>query len=397
MKILEFLGLRPTFHRFAARLLQAMPAESGEWKFDAERGSLMQPGGTEVSLHSLFMEYSSTGVFGRAAMIRKYADLAFSHSREIPELWVGAAKNIYPVVRSEFVETTLEIRSRASGATMDPIVFPLAGDLRIRLVYDFGSYVSYVKGEHLDTWAQPRAEVLERAVANLARLSKPSWLDSGRGYFSLASDDSYGESMLQLDSVVAGLPFAAHAVFLPCNRGILLAADQRSERGIAAMLAEASRCLREEPWPMSVTLCGRGPEGWQEFEPPASVATLAHTLFVQHRAENYAVQREELDALHEGSGRDVFVADCALLGNDDHWESYCVWSEGVKSLLPMTDTVALMPEGEDAEFVRVPWQRAIEICGPRMQQTAESPPRYLVDSFPGADEWSALSAHAITN
>ena len=205
MSILEFLGLRPTLPRFAARLVRAMPAETGEWSFDAERGSLRNPGGTEVSLHNLFLEYASTGVFGRAAMIGKYASLALSQSQQIPDLWVAAAKNIYPVVRSEFVETTLEIRCRATGATLDPLVFALAGDLRIRLVYDFGSYVSYVRAEHLSTWGQPKADVLQRAVANLGRLKKAGWLDSGRGYLRLVSEDSYAESMLQLDSV-AGNP-----------------------------------------------------------------------------------------------------------------------------------------------------------------------------------------------
>ena len=146
---------------------------------------------------------------------------------------------------------------------------------------------------------------------------------------------------------------------------------------------------------MSSTLCKRGPNGWQQAEPPASVAVLAHSLSVQHRAEFYAAQREELDAMHEGSGRDLFVADCSLIGNDDQWESYCVWTQGVESLLPVTDSIALMPEGDDAEFIRVPWHKVLEACGSRMQATAESPPRFLVNSFPGPDEWSVLSAQAI--
>ncbi|MFA6984974.1 MAG: hypothetical protein WC213_02035 [Arenimonas sp.] len=397
MSLLEFLGFRPTLPRFAARVLRALPEdEATGWTFNAERECLQHPGGTEISLRNLFLEYCASGVFGRPALVRKYADLALTRSHEIPALWVAAVKNIYPVVRSEFVETTIEIKCRATGATMDSVVLPFAGDLRIRLVYDFGNFVRYVKGEDLGTWGQSAPDVLGHALANLGRLEKPTWVDSGLGFFSLASPMSYGESMLQLDSAVAALPFAPNAVFMPCNRGILLAADGRSEEAMTAMLTEAARCLREEPWPVSATLCKRSPDGWQQVDPPACAAALAHNLFVQHRADYYAGQKEELDALHESRGEDVFVANCSLLGNEDTWQSYCVWTQDVKSLLPVTDWIALMPQGEDVKFIRVAWQDVVETCGPRMLATTESPPRFLVDSFPTPDEWSALSSRAIT-
>lgn len=398
MSLLEYIGLRPTLPRLAQRLLRALSAEEiPNWTFDAERGALRHSGGSEISLHNLFLEYCASGVFGRAALIRKYADLSQAQSREIPALWVAAMKNIYPVVRSEFVETTIEIKCRATGSKMDPVVLPMAGDLRIRLVYDFGSFVTYVKGEDLLTWGKSPANVLEHAVANLGLLEKPAWVDSGLGFFCLASPMSYSESMLLLDSVVTALPFAPHAVFLPCNRGILLAADDRSERAVESMFTEASRCLHDEPWPMSATLCKRGSEGWQQAEPPANAAAVAHSLFVQHRADFYASQKEELDALHETRNHDVFVANCSLLCKENLWESYCVWTQGVESLLPVTDWIALLPQEEGAQFIRVYWQDVLEICGPRMQPTSESPPRFLVNCFPTPTEWSALSARAITD
>lgn len=395
MSILEFLGFPPVFRGFAARLQRAMPAESGQWTFDPDRGSLRQSGGTEVTLHNMFLEYRSSGVFGRAALIRKYADLAFAQACEIPALWVAAAKNIYPVVRSEFLECTLDIRSRETGVNLDQVVFPMAGDLRIRLAYDFGNTVGFVKGHDLSTWGQSSADVLERARANLGRLEMPTWVDSERGYFHLTSPMSYAESMLLLDSVIDALPFAAHAVFLPCNRGILLTADERSDAAITAMLAEAARCLQHEPWPMTVTLCKRTPEGWRDVAPPATAAALAHNLFVRHRAEYYAAQKQELDALHERTDEDLFVASYSLCGNDEQCESFCVWGEGVKTLLPVTDWVAVVPQEEKGKFIRVPWQHVVESCGPHLQATEENPPRFLVDSFPNPNEWDSLSARAI--
>ena len=397
MSLLELLGFPPTLPRFAARLIRALPADQApDWSCDLVRGLLTHPSGMELSLQNMLVEYRASSVFSRSSLINKYTALALAQSQEIPALWITAARNVIPVVRSEFAETTVEIKSRANGAKMDSVVLPLAGDLRVRLVYDFGQFVSYVKGEQLRTWGQSEEDVLQRALSNLGRLKTPEWVDSGRGFHQLASEESYAESMALLDSVVAKLPFAIDALLMPCNRGVLLAADGRSEEAISAMIAEAIRCSQEEPWPMSATLlCKRSDGQWAEAAPPASAADLAHKLFLQHRADFYAAQKEELDALHERSGRDVFVASCALIGTDQAWESYCVWSEGVESLLPITDWVALIQADEEDKFLRVSWPDLVEICRGRLQATSESPPRFLVNSFPDSDEWALLSTREI--
>jgi hypothetical protein len=205
---------------------------------------------------------------------------------------------------------------------------------------------------------------------------------------------SFAETMLLLDSVVRSLPFAESAVLMPCNRGVLLAADSRSSESIGAMLREAERCLLEEPWPMSSLMCRRNGNGWVEFEPPPEHANLAHGLAIRHLAENYSVQKE-LEALHVARGVDIYVADYTLIRTGEKWQSYCVWAEGVDTLLPLTDWVAILPEGEASNPIRVPWDRVAEICADRIAATSESPPRFEVRSFPGDRQWALLLAHAI--
>jgi len=398
MSLLEYFGVKPTPESFARRLLRALPRDDGQWDFDPERHLLRHPGGMEISLQNMFLEYRGAPVSQRGALIRKYADLAVVQSREIPGLWAAASRNVYPVLRSQFVDTIIEIRSRAGEAKFDPVALPLAADLRIRLVYDFGNFVSYVREEQLKTWARSAEEVLPHALANLGRLQTPEWIDSERGFLRLSSPDSYGESMLQLDSVLAALPFAAHAALMPCNRGILLAADGRSEAALEAMLDEALRCTMHEPWPMSGAVLRRGAQGgWESLPVPDALEPRARSLARMHASENYSVQKDELDAFHQACGRDVFVASYGLLGTATDLRSYCTWAEGVVSLLPETDWVAVIrtnEKGEPGEHLRVDWADLFDVVGARLASTTEAPPRFLVDSFPSEDEWRALAARS---
>lgn len=395
MSFLEFLGVKPTLPRFAARLLKAMPSDlASEWSLHPAGDRLVRPGGSEISLQNMFSEYCASKVFDRAGLIQKYVSLAGSHLHEIPDLWVAAAGNIYPAIRSLFVDTTIEIKSRSLSEPYEPVVLPFVGDLRVRLMYDFGEYLGYIKGDKLATWGQSAEAVLERAIANLGRLEAPAWVHGSRGFSQLASEVSFEESMLLLDSVVRALPFASHAVLMSCNRGVLLAADSRSEQSIEEMLREAERCL-DGPWPMSSVMCTRDESGWVEFDPPPALANLAHGLAIRHLAANFAVQKEELDVLHESRGDDIYVAEYSVIRVDEQWQSYCVWAQGVRALLPAADWVALLPEGEDSRHIRVPWPQVVSICGQRMAATDENPPRFRVEDFPDESEWTALEEHAI--
>jgi hypothetical protein len=396
MSILEFLGVKPTLPKFASRLANAFPPEDkAQWRFDAAKGALLHAGGSELSLQNMFLEYASNPSSARSGLIRKYAALAYAHTREIPDLWIQAACDIIPTIRSRFVESTVAARCRAEGTSLDALEFPFAGDLRIRLMYDFGDYMGYVKAAKLQTWGQPRHAVLERATANLGQMQTPTWNEVTPGVFKLSSPGSFEESLIQLDSVVRMLPFAADAALMPCNRGILLAADSRSVDAVESMLLEAEKAL-DSPWPMSSTMCRRTSDGWTEFQAPERCANLAHGLAVRHLAEFYSAQKAVLDEVNETRGRDLYVAEYSVVRIDDIWQSYCVWSEGVPSLLPVPDWVAILPEGDDSEHIRVPWKDVVEICGARMAATEDELPRFEVHSFPDAAEWAALQARSLT-
>jgi hypothetical protein len=73
--------------------------------------------------------------------------------------------------------------------------------------------------------------------------------------------------------------------------------------------------------------------------------------------------------------------------------SWSTWTEGVATLLPETDLVALgrpQPDGSH-NLLLVPWPALIATCGHLMQATSEFPARFAVKGFPSEEEWLSLT------
>ncbi|HEY2345083.1 MAG TPA: hypothetical protein VGH80_04285 [Xanthomonadaceae bacterium] len=392
--LLEWFGAKPTLASFTGRLLRTMPrGEATRWRFDAGQGELLDDRGSTVSLHNMFLEYCNAPRSQRRELIGKYLEITRSIQQEVPALWVAAAKNVFPVVRSTHVAMPMEIAARGTGKGIDRFAAaPLAGDLQVCLMYDFGQSLKYVHLPQLETWGQRFEDVRERALANLAGLEPPAWAMHPSGFFRLTSRVSYEESMLLLGRVVDALPFREHAVLLPCNRGILLAADARRDDVVSAMLREAIRCAEHAPWPVSATLCTRRDGEWTTWEPGEATRALAHDLSVLHNGMNYHAQKDALDAWQERSGIDRFVAKYSILQRPDGLASFATWARNVHTLLPVADWIAIggPAAAGEMEFKMVRWQNVVDVCGHRMRRMEESPTRYELDSFPDEAEWDRL-------
>ncbi len=120
--ILELLGFKPSLDGFVARLLHALPRQQAqEWTYDKSAVTLANTEGSQVSLTNMFLEYRTAKALARGDLIRKYVDTIGSIGREIPQLWVAAARNLIAVVRSCHVRTTTEIGSRDTPNTLGKV------------------------------------------------------------------------------------------------------------------------------------------------------------------------------------------------------------------------------------------------------------------------------------
>jgi hypothetical protein len=391
----DLLGLQPRVQDLARHLLDAA-RDRGEtdWTYDEQSNSLQrQGGGSTVSLGNIFAEYASSPRAGRPALLEKYSSMMSDIARETPKLWQLAAKGIYLVVRSAYDTAFLEIHARSQGSSPPrSVTWPLTQDLSIRLVYDYGASLGHVHEDTAQAWGQSRDALKQRALDNLRALQRPSWQEVAPGVHQLISEVSFDESLFLVDAIVEKLPFAASVVVMPVNRGVLFAADGRSQDSLLALLGQALASLREKPWPMSATLLHRPDGEWVEFTPTGLAAEQAQAL---QQINLHAIYRDQAELLQKQLGDDIFVGTFSLLQKAEgleHVRSWCSWAEGVRTLMPQTQLVVLgkADEGERGESVLVEWTHVSTICGHRMQATGDIPPRFMIDSFPDEAEWQQL-------
>jgi hypothetical protein len=393
----DMFGLRPRIGDLAALLLKQAANNKGSvtWTYDPEENVLRSSGSAVINLVNMYREYANAPRSGRRALLEKYSSMLSASERETPKLWSLAAKGIILAVRSKHDYMVLSIAGRTDPKSVNEgIAWPFVGDLCIRLLYDFGPNMSHVSKELVATWGQTEEVVRQQALNNLKSLQRPMWSSLEGGVYKLLSEVAYEETWLLVDGVVDQLPFAQTAVLMSVNRGILLAADAQDEHALSAMLQMALTSLQNNPWPMSGLMLARDNGHWREFNAESIVAKRAKAVEALSLATTYSDQKTALEEHFEKTGEDIFVATFDLRQRGDDIAgiySWCVWTEGVLTLLPKTDVVIFgKGEEERRESLIVQWEHVMQVCERYLQPTIEDPPRFLIADFPTTEEWEQL-------
>ena len=117
-------------------------------------------------------------------------------------------------------------------------------------------------------------------------------------------------------------------------------------------------------------------------------------LAIKSMGSEYSEQKELLEQLHEQTGEDLHVASYSAVEHEtDGYQTYCVWSEGVDSLLPKTDLVFFYrgDDGEDGDIpTQVEWDQVQAQFGDLMEPQDMYPPRFRVREFPGEERFDDI-------
>jgi len=391
----------PGKDEFANRMIEAVRAagDSTPIRYDADDFRLVTEGEDRqiFNLTNVYREYCAASADRQKTLLRNAVRSWFSRLKGIPESFEDAASDLLPVVRNRSAFEFVRLRTRLEdmGNPNWPYL-PLADHLGVGLVFDLPESIVQIQQHQFDEWGVSFEEGFQTACRNLWEISLHEFLDPRPGVWESPWHDNHDVARLLLPELIKHHEVKGQPVLMLPNRDTLLLTGSDDEAGLA-YLVERVQAAMEQPRFLTGLAFRLVDDFLEPFLPEAGHPQHQpfHLLRVQSLARDYGEQQELLAALHEKTGEDVFVASYNALQNkeDGRVHSYCVWSEDVDSLLPETDQVFFIKQGDGDKPEMVSgadWDKVREVVGDLMEPQETYPERYLVREFPTAEQLAQL-------
>jgi hypothetical protein len=386
---------------FAAKIAELIreAGEKGEIHFDADQFQLKVDGERSniANLTNLYGEYLRAGTAERERLIRNFVRSWFAPLKGLPEDYDDLHPDLLPSVRPRaYIESNLT-RMRLQGIK-DPgwPYCPLAHHMAICLVYDLPESLMQIQQHHLDDWKTSFDRALEDATANLFQISQHPFEEIAPGLWRSPWQDNLDASRLVLPDLLRLHEVQGDLIAIVPNRDMLLLTGSEDEQGLVQMAELATEAFDHARAISGFALRLDSLNRWEPWVPdPGHPAFAAFRLLaVRSLGGDYSDQKELLEQQHHHEGEDIFVASFSGMRDKQSGEvfSYCVWSEGVDTLLPRTDSIVFFSGDEDTGEVlgSVAWERAVEVVGELMTDQDVYPERYRVQSFPTPEQLDEL-------
>jgi hypothetical protein len=352
-----------------------------------------------IYLYNTFHETAGLELAERAARVRRLVDTVVSTTDQ-PESWDGVRPKLRPVLRS--VSFGLGV---PGATTVDSprrlLARPAMPYLNELVVVDEPTSMAYVTRARLAEWDVTADEVFAAARDNLAggaaavtrdrsedgRPQLIRFVDSGDGYFV---------SMLLVDGFLAGLADRVGGrpvAFIPDKDTLMIGPDQPG--GLPQLYEMVEAQYREAPRrisPVAYTVDEHGRVVPYQAPAGTELELVVHRAEVLLASGEYAAQKEALEAAHEESGTDIFVASVLVAERPDQsLFSVAVWDRDVDALLPVADYLAFQPT--DPQLV-VPFDVAVREAY-LVPEPDYQPVRYRVAAWPGSEVMDRLRAWVV--
>jgi len=391
VKFLKRLWNRPLTHdKFAALVIKRIRA-SGDTRpitYDRDDFCLRRADDSVSFLHNLYQEYLRCEPEEREGLLRNYLAMWHTTGLPLPTDFADAKADILPALRARsYFELDLA-RAKGSRDSTPPPYEVVAEHLAVALVYDLPTSMRTLGEEELSEWGITFYEAMEIARQNLA--DKPIQYAEIGSIYVLASGDGYDATRLLLRDMLNSLKVAGETIVMVPNRERLYVAGSEDAAGLEAMLKFVEEDLQHERFISAMAYCHDDDDGWRAWLPDESHPL--HVQFALHQLRTvgrmYADQSELLAQQSAADNSRSFIAPFSALQNEatGRTTSYCMWLEGLESLLPKTDEIFFV-RPQDAEqdveiLARATWADAERVVGDLMEPQDTYPERWRVREFP---------------
>jgi hypothetical protein len=295
---------------------------------------------------------------------------------------------------------TMRLQSELEGLQgHPPSGYALGSRLWLSGFLDYPDATSVVTATDLKEWGASSDRCFELALENLEARSKESLVAVAEGLYHSPWQDCYDPARLICRGVLAPLQLKGDPVAFVPNWNHLFITGSEDLEGLAGALMITMKIMQEEPRPMSALPLVRRGGQWVDFDLPKGhlLEPLLRKARVLELNEIYREQAALIERLHEKNGTDVYVAKYNATRNEkeDQYDSYAVWSKDVVTLLPRSERVVFFDNEQPEKHkvvADVHWAIVTLHCAPLMKDAGYTPARYLVESFPTAEQLEAMNA-----
>jgi len=396
MRLFNRLLGPPSPDKYARLFVKALreAGDQREARYDRQEFCLRYEGERGVTnLRNLYDEYCAAPRGERNRLLHLQIRGALSHLKEMPEDFEDAKCDIYPKIwaRATLEKTRLQ-QQLEGGGTLNIPSQVIAEHLEASLAFDLPEAVRTISQEDLDAWGVTYYEALEIARENL-ETTDFAFARIGENLYASLTGDTYDATRVLLVDLIRRLEVQGAPIAMTPNRDTLLLTGSEDEVGLGMMAELAENALTDQPRPMAATPMRLDGDQWLPWMPAE-----AHPLFEQFQRmevrflhQEYEAQKLLLDAINEKGAIDVFVASYSAVQKRDTGDlvSYCVWTQGVETLLPQAQKVAFV-RGENDIPALSRWDRVAEVVGHRMRRTDDYPARFHVETFPTDKELAEI-------
>ncbi|MEX1026486.1 MAG: DUF1444 family protein [Candidatus Paceibacterota bacterium] len=387
----------PSKRRFADQLREAIAqlVKERRFDFDAENFRLLcRNGEAEVNLANLYHEHCSLPADKRADHLVRIASILAVSDKGLPEDFEEARPHLRPKIWNRATFAMMELEQRLKGGEiLDVPLYPVGSHLCSSLVFDTEDAMRSVSNEDLEKWSVTFYEAMEVARQNLEG-SRVAFAQIGDHFYSSVTEDTYDSSQILLLDRIRSFEVQGERIACVPQRDLMCVADSLDERSLKTMLDLTEKSISKDGRPLCPLPLKLENGEWVDWELPRNHVLRGRYDDFELCFLNslYKEQQELLEAVlakEEANPPLVAAFSVAEEKGTKKLLSFCLWSQGVDSLLPRTQMIVftnssnIVASGE--------WEYVASIVGDRMvADETLYPTRYRVREFPSEEELAAI-------